>query len=128
GLRKTVFPEVRDLFHPYQHRRKRFDVHRRVRVEIVPVLVNAIPKRADGKYTEVGIDGEEMDHVTHLDEHDRTQSHQNNETEDERHPTHLQKVCRLERFHADVVIEIVDLVQMLTVQPAALDFVRKNVE
>ena len=39
----------------------------------------------------------------------------------------MKSAC-LERLHADVMIEIVDLVQVLAIQSAALDLVRKNVE
>ena len=54
--------------------------------------------------------------------------HQNDETEDKRHPAHLQEIGLLDRLHTDVVIEVVDLDQMLAVESAALDFVAVNIE
>src|SRR5262249_57201478 len=70
GLWKTVFAEVRNLLHSDQHGRKRFDVYWRVRIQSVPVLIKAVPEGSDGKQTEVRIDGEQIDHVTHFPEHD----------------------------------------------------------
>ena len=116
------------MFHADQQRRERLDVHRRVRIEIVPVLVKPIPERADREDAEVGVDGEEIDHVAHFAENDRAQRHQDDQTEDERHPAHLEEIRLLDRLHPDVVIEIVDLVEVLAVQSAALDFVAVDVE
>src|SRR5205823_2823193 len=109
-------------------RSKRLDVHRRVWIQLVPVLVKAVPERADGKDPEVNIDREKIDDVAHLAEDDGAQNEENDEPEDERHPAHLEKIGLLDRLHPDVMIQIVDLDEMLAVESPALDFVTRDVE
>ena len=123
-----MFAEICDLFHADQPRCKRLDVHGCVRIEVVTVLVKSIPERGDRKRAEIRINGEKIDNVAHLAEHNRAQRHQNDQTKNKRHPSHFHEIGFLDRLHADVMIEVVDLDQMLAIQAAALDFVGEDVE
>ena len=49
--------------------------------------------------------------------------HKNDQTENKRHPAHLQEVRLHDRRHPDVVIQVVDLDQVLAIQTTADDFV-----
>src|SRR5262249_2143396 len=86
------------------------------------------PKRADREKAKIGIEREEIDNVAHFAEHNRAQRQQDDQTEHERHPAHLHKIGGLKRLHADVMIEVVDLGEMLPMKSAALNFVSENVE
>src|ERR1044071_345044 len=114
-LREAVLAKVCDLFHPDQQRGEWFNVHRRVRIEVVSISVEAVPERADGERPEVRIDSEKIDDVAHLAKNNRAERHQNDQTKNERHPAHLHEIGFLDRLHADVMIEVVDLVEMLAV-------------
>src|SRR5262249_58171794 len=120
--------EVGDWLKKKEHGREGFNMDRSVQIEIVPILEKPIQERADGKQTEVRIDGEQIDYVAHLAEHNGSKRHQNDETEDERHPAHLHEVRLLDRLHADVMIESINLIQVLAMQPAALDFVGEDIK
>src|SRR3954469_21584949 len=92
------------------------------------VLVKPIPERADREDAEVAVNREEIDHVRHRSEHYRAQNQQDDYAEDKRHPYHLGEVRGLNRFHPDVVVQVVDLHEMLAVQTATFDLVAVDEE
>ena len=119
--------EIRDLLGAEDRRHERLDRHRRLRVEVVAEGVELVNEARQREEREVEGHHREIDQRAHVAHRRHPQGQDEEHTERERNPVEVRERGAVERRHADVVVEGVDLLDVVA-GVAALDLVGVDVE